>query len=303
MDATSPGPGTMVRMIIAAADGSSLSNPGPAGWAWFVDGESWHAGGWPHGTNNMGELKAVLDLLEQTADADDDLLILCDSQYVINAVTKWMPGWKRRGWKKADGKPVLNVDLLQAIDAELPGRRVAFEWVKGHAGHELNEAADARARAAATAYQQRRPVDAGPGFRGAAIGADPEPETPAAPVAEPDLFSETQAEHPVVANQRRWLSDALRGDPDAASELLHPMFTGVDGRGVASGKGRTLASLAPLPEPVSIEVDGLDELAPWVVLLRWHARSRSAVSARSSVWVKQGERWRLRHEQATPTVR
>ncbi len=65
-------------MIIAAADGSSLSNPGPAGWAWFVDGESWRAGGWPHGTNNMGELKAVLDLLEQTADADDDLLILCD---------------------------------------------------------------------------------------------------------------------------------------------------------------------------------------------------------------------------------
>ena len=51
-------------MIIAAADGSSLSNPGPAGWAWFVDGDTWAAGGWPHGTNNMGELKAVLDLLE-----------------------------------------------------------------------------------------------------------------------------------------------------------------------------------------------------------------------------------------------
>jgi len=104
-------------MIIAAADGSSLSNPGPAGWAWFVDGESWHAGGWPHGTNNMGELMAVLDLLRSTAHRDEPLTILCDSQYVINSLTKWLPGWKRKGWKKADGKPVQNVDLLQAIDA------------------------------------------------------------------------------------------------------------------------------------------------------------------------------------------
>lgn len=292
-------------MIIAAADGSSLSNPGPAGWAWFVDGESWRAGGWPHGTNNMGELKAVLDLLEQTADADDDLLILCDSQYVINSVTKWMPGWKRKGWKKADGKPVQNVDLLQAIDAALPGRRVTFEWVKGHAGHELNEAADVRARAAATAYQQRRPVDAGPGFRGAGGPDDSPAPTPATPAVEPDLFSdaEAEAEHPVVEHQRRWLSDALRSDADAAAALLHPHFTGVDGRGVAAGKGRTLASLRPLPEPVTVEVDGVDELAPWVVLLRWHARSRSAVSARGSVWVKQGDGWRLRYEQITPTVR
>lgn len=290
-------------MIIAAADGSSLSNPGPAGWAWFVDGQTWHAGGWPRGTNNMGELKAVLDLLEQTADAEDDLLILCDSQYVINAVTKWMPGWKRRGWKKADGKPVLNVDLLQAIDAVLPGRRVTFEWVKGHAGHELNEAADARARAAATAYQQRRPVDAGPGFSGAPSTVTIEPDAPAVPASEPDLFSQPEDEHPVIVHQRRWLSDAVRGDPGTAADLLHPMFTGVDVRGTASGKGRTLASLAPLPEPVTIEVDGLEELAPWVVLLRWHARSRSAVSARSSVWIKQGEHWRLRYEQATSTVR
>lgn len=294
----------MEPMIIAAADGSSLSNPGPAGWAWFVDGESWRAGGWPHGTNNMGELKAVLDLLEQTADAGDDLLILCDSQYVINSVTKWMPGWKRKGWKKADGKPVQNVDLLQAIDAALPGRRVTFEWVKGHAGHELNEAADVRARAAATAYQHRRPVDAGPGFRGA--GGPSDTPTPApAPVAEPDLFSTpTDAqEHPVVAHQRRWLSPELRADASAAAELLHPSFIGVDGRGVSAGKGRTLASLQPFPEPITVEVDGVDELAPWVVLLRWHARSREAVSARGSVWVKHGQTWRLRYEQVTSTTR
>lgn len=157
--------------ITAAADGSALGNPGPAGWSWYVDDHRWAAGGWPRGTNNMGELKAVLELFRATAASDDDLLVLCDSQYVINSVTKWMPGWKRRGWRKADGKPVLNVDLLQDLDEALAGRRYRFEWVKGHVGHELNEAADERARAAATAYQRGAAVPAGPGFEGAP--ADP----------------------------------------------------------------------------------------------------------------------------------
>ena len=129
--------------ITAAADGSSLGNPGPAGWAWFIDETCWHAGGWPQGTNNQGELMAVLDLLLYTKHrAGEELHILCDSQYVINSLTKWMPGWKKRGWKKGDGKPVLNADLMRQLDAELRGRQVRFTWVKGHAGHPLNEAAD-----------------------------------------------------------------------------------------------------------------------------------------------------------------
>ena len=128
--------------IIAAADGSALGNPGPAGWGWYVDGGCWAAGGWPHGTNNMGELTAVLDLLQQTAHVPDDLLVYCDSTYVINSITKWMPGWKRRGWKKGDGKPVLNVEIMRALDAAMAGRRVRFVWVKGHAGHPENERAD-----------------------------------------------------------------------------------------------------------------------------------------------------------------
>ncbi|MDQ0261302.1 ribonuclease HI family protein [Sinomonas atrocyanea] len=153
--------------ITAAADGSALGNPGPAGWAWYIDEETWHAGGWPHGTNNQGELMAVLDLFRSTAAlGQEPLRILCDSQYVINCVTKWMPGWKRRGWKKADGKPVLNVDLLSQIDAELTGRNYTFEWVKGHAGHPLNEAADTKARAVALAYQSGRAPVEGPGFGG-----------------------------------------------------------------------------------------------------------------------------------------
>ncbi|MFJ5700144.1 RNase H family protein [Arthrobacter sp. NPDC093139] len=159
--------------ITAAADGSALGNPGPAGWAWYVNNDCWRAGGWPHGTNNQGELMAVLDLFRATAHVpQEDLHILCDSQYVINCITKWMPGWKRKGWRKADGKPVLNVDLLKDIDRELVGRKYRFEWVRGHAGHDLNEAADERARAVALAYQQGIAARSGPGFHGAAaLGA------------------------------------------------------------------------------------------------------------------------------------
>jgi ribonuclease HI len=150
--------------IRAAADGSALGNPGPAGWAWYVDDSCWAAGGWKHATNNQAELTAVLQFFRSTASLDDDLLILCDSQYVINCVTKWMPGWKKKGWRKADGKPVMNVELLQEIDAELPGRRYRFEWVKGHANHPLNEAADRRARAVSEAYQRGVTIPSGPGF-------------------------------------------------------------------------------------------------------------------------------------------
>ena len=152
--------------ITAAADGSALGNPGPAGWAWYVDNSSWAAGGWKHATNNQGELKAVLELFRATAHLDDDLLVLCDSQYVINSVTKWMKGWKAKGWRKGDGKPVMNLDLLKEIDEAIAGRRYRFEWVKGHVGHPLNEAADERARGAAEAFQRGRPAPAGPGFRG-----------------------------------------------------------------------------------------------------------------------------------------
>lgn len=152
--------------ITAAADGSALGNPGPAGWAWYVNDECWAAGGWKHATNNQGELKAVLELFRATAHLDDDLHILCDSQYVINSVTKWMPGWKKKGWKKGDGKPVLNLDLLKEIDEAITGRKYRFEWVKGHVGHVLNEAADTRARAVAEAFQRGSAIPSGPGWTG-----------------------------------------------------------------------------------------------------------------------------------------
>ncbi|MEV7632984.1 ribonuclease H [Microbacterium sp. NPDC089318] len=158
--------------ITAAADGSALGNPGPNGWAWYIDDDRWAAGGSPHGTNNQGELQAVLELLRATAGVDEKIVIECDSRYVIDSVTKWMPGWKRRGWRKADGAPVLNRDLLEGIDEAMRGRDVEFSWVKGHAGHPLNEAADERANAAAKAYQQKKEPRRGPGFVSAAdVGA------------------------------------------------------------------------------------------------------------------------------------
>ena len=154
--------------ITAAADGSSLGNPGPAGWAWYVDEDTWDAGGWPRGTNNLGELTAILRLLEATAHTGEDLLILADSQYAINVVSKWRLGWKKRGWTKADKKPIKNLELIQEIDRAMEGRRVTFEWVKGHAGHRMNERADDLARACAEAYQAGRTPEPGPGFGGGA---------------------------------------------------------------------------------------------------------------------------------------
>ena len=154
--------------ITAAADGSSLGNPGPAGWAWYVDEDTWDAGGWPKGTNNLGELTAILRLLEATAETGEELHILADSQYAINVVSKWRLGWKKRGWTKADKKPIKNLELIQEIDRAMEGRRVTFEWVKGHAGHRMNERADDLARGCAEAYQAGRTPEPGPGFGGGA---------------------------------------------------------------------------------------------------------------------------------------
>ena len=157
--------------ITAAADGSSLGNPGPAGWAWYVDEDTWDAGGWPKGTNNLGELTAILRLLQATAETGEELHILADSQYAINVVSKWRLGWKKRGWTKADKKPIKNLELIQEIDRAMEGRHVTFEWVKGHAGHRMNERADDLARGCAEAYQAGRTPKPGPGFGGAGRGS------------------------------------------------------------------------------------------------------------------------------------
>lgn len=212
--------------IIAAADGSALGNPGPAGWAWYIDDDHWASGGWAHGTNNMGELKAVLDLFEATASRPEaKLRVYCDSQYVINSLTKWMPGWKKKGWKKSDGKPVLNRDLLEALDQALTGRDYEFIWVKGHAGHELNEKADSLANGAARAYQEGREPAHGPGF-----GASAEPTTAAvepveAPAVEAPIVNAPAAE-PALSDVA--LSEPMPSESSADAHLPVQEFTAAE---------------------------------------------------------------------------
>ena len=211
----------MQNQIIAAADGSALGNPGPAGWAWYIDENHWAAGGWEHGTNNMGEIKAVLDLFEATAHrAESKLLIYCDSQYVINSLTQWMPGWKKRGWKKADGKPVQNRDLLEALDAASTGRDYEMVWVKGHAGHELNEAADSRANAAAQAFKEGREPETGPGFPGSphTAGEQIAPSTQAAQTRETKNHAHAQDPDTLVADAHLSLEDFTETEVERARQ-------------------------------------------------------------------------------------
>ncbi|MCE7480964.1 ribonuclease HI [Microbacterium profundi] len=226
--------------IIAAADGSALGNPGPNGWAWYIDDANWAAGGSPHGTNNQGELQAVLELLRATAGTDEPLLIMCDSKYVIDSITKWMPGWKRRGWRKADGAPVLNRELMESLDDAMHGRDVRFEWVKGHAGHDLNEAADERANGAARAYQAKQEPRRGPGFTmatdaGAAVAASAAVAAGAhQPVPEPVEGPGTPTAHPSVPEPVEG-----PGTPTAHPSVPEP----VEGPG-------TPTAHQPVPEPV-----------------------------------------------------
>lgn len=207
--------------IIAAADGSALGNPGPAGWAWYIDDDHWASGGWAHGTNNMGELKAVLDLFEATASRPEaKLRVYCDSQYVINSLTKWMPGWKKKGWKKSDGKPVLNRDLLEALDRALTGRDYEFIWVKGHAGHELNEKADSLANGAARAYQEGREPAHGPGFGASAAGREGEPAASADAHLPVEEFTAAEIENAQRGVESLRLSGLLR--PASAVDAPDP---------------------------------------------------------------------------------
>ena len=289
-------------MIIAAADGSALGNPGPAGWAWYVDDSCWASGGWPHGTNNMGELMAVLDLLQQTAHLDDELHVFCDSTYVINAVTKWMAGWKRKGWKTGAGQPVKNIELMKGLDAAMQGRRVRFEWVKGHAGHELNEAADVRANAAASAYQRGDLPDPGPGFAGSSTAH------PAATVGqveeEPDLFSDlvddaVSDEEQVIALERSLLTDEVRADRAAVAALLHREWQEIGTSGVLWERDALLDDIAPLDAPVTLDVLTVSRLAPDLILLVWRASCDDGSRLRSSLWQRTAGHWQQRFHQGT----
>ena len=148
-------------------DGASRGNPGPGGYGTvlhYVDAEGrLHAKelscGFERTTNNRMELLGVIAGLEALK-RPCEVVVHSDSQYVVNAFNQhWVDGWLRRGWRKKDGQPVLNVDLWKRLLAAREPHAVSFEWVRGHAGHPLNERCDELATSAADAPGRR--VDEG----------------------------------------------------------------------------------------------------------------------------------------------
>jgi ribonuclease HI len=145
--------------FVAFCDGSSLSNPGGPGATGFVvvdrarpalrfGATRWTDDGPSGVTNNRMELRAVLEALHGLP-AGETVEIVSDSRYVVDALSKWIHGWRRKGWRTAAGEPVLNRDLIEAVDASARELAVRWRWVRGHDGHAANEIVDALAQCAA----------------------------------------------------------------------------------------------------------------------------------------------------------
>lgn len=129
------------------ADGACKGNPGTGGWgALLVSGghKKEMFGGERNTTNNRMELRAVIEALNALT-KPCEVVVYTDSQYVQKGISEWIHGWKARGWKTASKEPVKNAELWQQLDAAAAKHKVQWRWVKGHAGHPGNEAADALA--------------------------------------------------------------------------------------------------------------------------------------------------------------
>ena len=125
-------------------DGACRGNPGPGGWGAILragEHEKTLKGAEPETTNNRMELMAAIQALEALK-RGCRVQLTTDSQYVRNGITQWMAGWKTRGWKTADRKPVKNRDLWERLDQAVTRHEVHWHWVKGHSGHPENEMAD-----------------------------------------------------------------------------------------------------------------------------------------------------------------
>jgi ribonuclease HI len=136
-----------------ATDGACKGNPGPGGWGAVIrsgDKEKTLSGGERLTTNNRMELTAAIQGL-QALKRPCRVVLSTDSRYVMDGLTKWLPGWQRNGWKTAAKQPVKNADLWQELVTAAAPHRIRWEWVKGHAGHPENERADQLASDAAIA--------------------------------------------------------------------------------------------------------------------------------------------------------
>jgi ribonuclease HI len=141
--------------VVIHTDGGAAPNPGPGGWGAilaFGERQKELKGGEIHTTNNRMELMAAiaaLEALKKPCRVD----LHTDSQYVRNGIMNWIRVWKKNGWRTADRKPVKNVDLWQRLEAALARHEIQWHWVKGHAGHALNERADELVREAIAAVR------------------------------------------------------------------------------------------------------------------------------------------------------
>jgi ribonuclease HI len=141
---------TTEQRVIVHTDGACSGNPGPGGWGVILqwgDHQKELKGGEPNTTNNRMELTAAIMALESLK-RPCTVELHTDSEYLRNGITTWIQNWKRNGWRTADRKPVKNVDLWQRLEAARSRHKVHWHWVRGHAGHDLNERADELARAA-----------------------------------------------------------------------------------------------------------------------------------------------------------
>jgi len=146
-DDAAPRPPTQSTVVYT--DGSCLGNPGPGGWAWAVPDGPQDSGGEPRTTNQRMDLTAVVRALESLP---GPVHVMSDSTYVVNCFRqRWWEGWRRRGWRNTQGKPVANRDLWEPLLALAldPGRPVNFGWVKGHSGDPMNDLVDLLATTAA----------------------------------------------------------------------------------------------------------------------------------------------------------
>lgn len=134
----------MTAEVHLYTDGACRGNPGPGGWGAILEyGEQRKElyGGEQLTTNNRMELTAVIRGL-QALKRPCRVLVVTDSKYVLQGMTEWLDGWKKKGWRTAAKKPVLNADLWQTLDELANKHSLSWEWVKGHSGHPMNELAD-----------------------------------------------------------------------------------------------------------------------------------------------------------------
>ena len=149
----------MSARFVVFADGSSIANPGGPGGTGYVVldretaavrfGSKRYLDDGPYAvTNNRMELRAVLEAIEGLP-AGESVEVTSDSIYTIKALSVWLAGWRKKGWKNAEGKPVMNRDLIETIDEKARALKIKYAWVRGHNGHAVNEVVDALANSAA----------------------------------------------------------------------------------------------------------------------------------------------------------